>query len=108
MPDRSRIMVSMNRLTPERRKQVIAALVGAKQKNVKPEKRNEGWGDVWTWVAIDSDTKLVPSYRVGARDVAEAQAFMDDLAGRLRHRVQLTSDGHHAYLPAVEGAFEGD
>src|SRR5436190_23875107 len=46
----------------------IWAFVGAKQKNVKPEKRAEGWGDVWTWVAIDADTKLVPSYRVGWRD----------------------------------------
>src|SRR5439155_17354945 len=82
----------------------IWAFVGAKQKNVKPEKRAEGWGDVWTWVAIDADTKLVPTFRVGGRDMGEAQAFMTDLAKRLRHRVQLTTDGHKAYLNAVEGA----
>jgi IS1 family transposase len=86
----------------------IWAFVGAKQKNVKPEKRAEGWGDVWTWVAIDADTKLVPSYRVGWRDAREASAFLTDLAGRLRNRVQLTSDGWSPYPGAVKGAFGGD
>ena len=85
----------------------IWSFVGAKQKNVKPEKRDDGWGDIWTWVAIDADTKLVPSYRVGPRDLREATAFMTDLAGRLRHRVQLTTDGLNTYLLAVEGAFNG-
>jgi IS1 family transposase len=60
---------------------------------------------VWTWVAIDADTKLVPSFLVGNRDVDTAKVFMDDLAGRLAHRVQLTTDGHGAYLRAVDGAF---
>jgi IS1 family transposase len=161
MPDRSSIMVSMNRLNTEQRTRIVSALVegnsiratcrmtgaskttvmklltdlglvcsihmdramrdltcerlqcdeiwafvGAKQKNVTAEKRNE-WGDVWTWVAIDADTKLVPSYMIGPRDLATATAFMTDLAKRLRHRVQLTTDGHHPYLQAVRGAFRG-
>ncbi|HLX33110.1 MAG TPA: hypothetical protein VKR79_10145 [Gaiellaceae bacterium] len=79
----------------------IWSFVGAKAKNVKPEKRVEGWGDVWTWVAIDADTKLVPSYRVGARDMTEALAFMRDLAGRMDGRIQLTSDGLAHYAPTV-------
>src|SRR5438034_1483882 len=78
----------------------IWAFVGAKQKNVKPDKADEGWGDVWTWVAVDADTKLVPTYRVGARDLQEAQLFMQDVAKRLRSRVQLTTDGHRPYLTA--------
>jgi IS1 family transposase len=86
----------------------IWTFVGAKQKHVTPERRAEGWGDIWTWVALDADTKLVPSYRVGPRDLNEATAFMTDLAKRLRHRVQLTTDGLNAYLLAVEGAFNGE
>src|SRR3990172_7305446 len=58
----------------------IWAFVYAKQKNVPPEKRGEA-GDVWTWVALDADTKLVPSYRIGGRDLSEATAFITDLAG---------------------------
>ena len=85
----------------------IWSFVGAKHKNTTPEKRADGWGDVWTWVAIDPDTKLVPSYHVGPRDLREATAFMQDLAGRLRNRVQLTTDGHRPYLLAVKGAFGG-
>jgi IS1 family transposase len=159
MRDRSGIIVSMNRLSTEKRKQVISCLVegnsiratcrmtgaakgtvtkllsdlglvcsihmdrvmrdlpceriqcdeiwafvGAKQKNVKPENRGEQ-GDVWTWVALDPDTKLVPTYLIGPRDVGAATAFMHDLAKRLRNRVQLTTDGHHAYLNAVRSAF---
>jgi IS1 family transposase len=83
------------------------AFVYAKQKNVPLEKRGEA-GDVWTWIGIDPDTKLVPTFHVGPRDVATAVTFMQDLAKRLRQRVQLTTDGHHAYLQAVEQAFEGD
>jgi IS1 family transposase len=157
-------MVSTNRLTPERRKQVIAALVegnsiratvrmtgvakntvakllvdlgtvssiyqdrvmrdlpcdriqadeiwtfcGAKAKNIPAEKHGDpNYGDVWTWVAIDADTKLVPSYRVGGRDLQEAHLFMTDVAKRLRHRVQLTTDAYSTYLTAVRGAFDGD
>ena len=83
----------------------IWSFVGAKDKNTSDEKRAEGWGDVWTWVALCADTKLVPSWHVGSRDGYAAKAFMDDLAGRLSNRVQLTTDGHHAYLEAVSGAF---
>lgn len=86
----------------------IWTFVGAKQKNVRPERREDGWGDVWTWVAIDADTKLVPSYHIGPRDLREATQFMTDLASRLRHRVQVTTDGLNIYLMAVEGAFNGD
>ena len=62
----------------------------------------------WTWTAIDADTKLMPSWFVGGRDSNSAIIFLDDLAARLANRVQLTSDGHKAYLEAVEGAFGGD
>jgi IS1 family transposase len=81
----------------------------AKQKNVPADKRGEfGYGDVWTWVAMDSDTKLVPTFHIGPRDLREATTFMTDLAGRLKNRVQLTTDGLSVYLLAVEGAFKGD
>ncbi len=65
-------------------------------------------GSVWTWTAIDADTKLVPSFHVGTRDAWCAWHFMRDLAGRLRGRVQLTTDGHHAYLSAVYDGFGTD
>ena len=65
-------------------------------------------GDTWTWTAIEADTKLIVSWLVGGRDSEYAMAFMDDLRSRLSNRVQLTSDGHKAYLEAVEGAFGGD
>jgi len=78
----------------------------AKEKNVPADKKGQfGYGDVWTWVAIDADTKLVPSFMVGNRDGQSARIFIDDLASRLAHRVQLTTDGLRAYLDAVEGAF---
>jgi len=81
----------------------------AKQRNVAAAKAApEGAGDTWTWTAIDADSKLVMSWLVGGRDAEYANAFMDDLAGRLANRVQLTSDGHKAYLEAVEGAFGTD
>ena len=64
-------------------------------------------GDVWTWTAVDSDTKLIVSYLVGGRDAEYALAFMDDLRSRLANRVQLSTDGYKAYLGAVEGAFGG-
>ncbi len=81
----------------------------AKQKNVPPDKAGQlGYGDVWTWVAIDADTKLVPSYLVGSRDGMHAAHFIADLASRLAHRVQLTTDDHKPYLEAVEGAFGGE
>jgi IS1 family transposase len=81
----------------------------AKAKNVSRAKAApEDAGDTWTWTAIEADTKLIVSYLVGGRDGEYAMAFMDDLRGRLANRVQLTSDGHRAYLEAVEGAFGGD
>jgi IS1 family transposase len=83
----------------------IWAFVGAKQKNVTDEKAAQGWGDVWTWVAIDADTKLVPSYRVGPRDLQEARRFLRDLAGRVHGRVQITTDGYNLYSAAVPEAF---
>jgi IS1 family transposase len=83
----------------------IWCFVGAKAKNVTPEKQAQGWGDTWTWTALDADSKLCVSYRVGGRDGAIAYEFMHDLASRLAHRVQLTTDGHRVYLNAVENAF---
>ena len=78
----------------------------AKQKNVPTAKAApKGAGDIWTWVGLDADSKLVLSWHVGGRDSEAAMIFMDDLAKRLANRVQLTSDGHKAYLEAVEGAF---
>ncbi len=84
----------------------IWAFCYAKQKNVAKAKRApEDAGDVWTWTAIEADTKLIVSYLVGGRDSEYASEFMDDVADRLANRVQLTTDGHAAYLEAVEGAF---
>ncbi len=78
-------------------------------KNVSLDKRqNEGWGDVWTWTAIDADTKLCVSYLAGGRDAGWAYEFMQDAASRITGRVQITTDGHRAYLEAVEGAFGCD
>ena len=164
MLERSGIVVSMNKLTNERRIQVIAALVEgnsiratvrmtgvakntivklledvgeacanfqdeamrnlpcrrlecdeiwsfcyAKKKNVAPEHQGIlGYGDVWTWVAIDADTKLVPCWHVGRRDANAASEFIADLASRLKNRVMLTTDGFKPYLEAVEESFGAD
>jgi hypothetical protein len=71
----------------------------SKQKNIPEAHRGEfGYGDVWTWTAICADIKLVPSWIVGERTVSDAVVFMNDLANRLRHRVQLSTDGHRTYL----------
>lgn len=87
----------------------IWSFVAAKQKNVKTMKEPvQGAVDVWTWTAIDADSKLIISYLVGGRDGRYAAEFMDDVAARLANRVQLTTDGHKAYLEAVEGAFGAD
>ena len=81
----------------------------AKQKNVAHAKNApEGAGDVWTWVAIDADTKLIPSWLVGDRGLGSAYTFMHDLAERVSNRIQLTTDGHRVYLEAVESAFNLD
>ena len=80
----------------------------AKAKNVPADKQGIfGYGDVWTWTAICADTKLVPCWMVGSRDTGAAKVFIKDLASRLTHRVQLTTDGHKPYLEAVENAFGG-
>ena len=87
----------------------IWAFCYAKEKNVPQDRKGIfGYGDVWTWVAIDADTKLIPSWIVGNRDADSATLLMRDLASRLRYRVQLTTDGHRAYLSAVEEAFGAD
>ncbi len=87
----------------------IWAFVYAKAKNVGTAKAApEGAGDCWTWMAIDADTKLIPSFYVGTRDAMAAQHFIGDLALRLANRVQLTSDGHKPYLEAVEQSFGAD
>ena len=87
----------------------IWAFCYAKDKNVaKAKAAPEGAGDVWTWTALDSDSKMILSYEVGDRSSTTAIEFMDDLRSRLSNRVQLTTDGHNAYLEAVEGAFGGD
>jgi IS1 family transposase len=87
----------------------IWSFVGSKQANTSEEKKAAGEaGDVWTWTALDADTKLMPSWLVSDRTADAALEFMLDLQGRLANRVQLTSDGHGAYLSAVEGAFGAD
>jgi IS1 family transposase len=84
----------------------IWAFCYAKARNVPAEHEGDwGYGDVWTWVALDPDTKLVCTWLVGKRDAPDAKQFIGDLASRLRNRVQLTTDGHGPYLPAVEAAF---
>jgi IS1 family transposase len=81
----------------------------AKQRNVaKAKAAPDGAGDTWTWTALDADSKLIMSWLVGGRDVEYAVAFIEDLRDRLANRVQLTADGHRAYLVAVEEAFGGD
>src|SRR5437763_7554211 len=87
----------------------IWAFCYAKQRNVMLAKdAPEGAGDIWTWVALDADTKLVPSWRIGDRSGATAIEFVCDLSRRLANRVQVTSDGHRAYLEAVEAGFGAD
>ena len=81
----------------------------AKEKNVPKSKKGKfGFGDVWTFTALCAETKLIPSWRIGWRDLQNATAFMKDLAGRLTNKVQLTTDGHRMYLDAVEYAFGGE
>ena len=81
----------------------------AKAKNLPEELKGRfGFGDVWTWTAIRADTKLIPCWLVGERNATYAIKFIADLASRLAHRVQLTTDGHRPYLTAVEAAFGAD
>jgi IS1 family transposase len=86
----------------------IWAFCGAKARNVSVEKKQEGWGDVWTWTAIDADTKLCVSYLVGGRDTGWATDFMLDCSERIVGRPQITTDAHKPYLKAVEEAFGGN
>src|SRR2546422_4125878 len=86
----------------------IWAFIGAKMKNTSAEKIEQGWGDVWTWTAIDADTKLIVSYTLGQRGADTAQEFMQDVASRITNRFQLTTDGHRVYADAVEDAFGAD
>jgi IS1 family transposase len=84
----------------------IWSFVYSKEKNVPAEHRGEfGYGNVWTWTALCADTKIVPSWYVGTRDADAATTFMRDLSSRLANRIQLTTDGHHAYMIAVDRAF---
>lgn len=83
----------------------IWCFVGCKKKNATVEQKYYGWGDIWTWVGIDADTKLVVSYLVGGRDAGWAMEFMEDCASRTVGRLQVTTDAHKPYLKAVEGAF---
>lgn len=84
----------------------IWSFVGMKDRNVPEEKAGQfGIGSVWTWTCIDADTKLIPAWLVADRGHEAAYEFMSDVASRLKHRVQLTTDGHGAYLQAVEGVF---
>jgi IS1 family transposase len=84
----------------------IWAFCYAKEKNVPEELRGKfGYGDVWTWTAIDADTKLIISYIIGTRGSSTGYAFMQDLSKRVANRIQLTTDGHRVYADAVETAF---
>jgi IS1 family transposase len=83
----------------------IWQFIGAKKKNVTPEQELAGWGDAWTWVGIDADTKLIVSYFVGARDKGVATDFMQDCAERIIGRPQITTDALRAYPDAIEAAF---
>lgn len=82
----------------------IWGFVGKKERNVKMGDSMEV-GSVWTWCAIDADTKLVPAFKIGQRDKATATEFLKDVASRMADRVQLTSDGFHGYAQAVEKSF---
>lgn len=87
----------------------IWSFVYAKDKHLPEHMRNgPGVGSAWTWVGIDADSKLIPSWLVGARDAADAKVFIGDLGSRLANRVQLNTDGHRLYLESVEGAFGSD
>jgi IS1 family transposase len=83
----------------------IWSFIGAKEKNATPEQKAEGWGDCWTWTAIDADSKLMVSWLVGSRSQRTGNTFMQDVAARLANRVQLTTDGLVTYLTAVDHAF---
>jgi IS1 family transposase len=97
----------MVRNVPASRVQVdeLWSFVGLKSRRATAEDKAQGRGDVWTWYAFDQDSKLIIAYRVGNRDAIAAREMIEDLAGRLANRVQLTTDGLRWYLSAVEDAF---
>lgn len=102
---------SVLRVLPCRRIQCdeIWSFCYAKKGNVPPERKGQlGYGDLWTWVAMCPDSRLVVTWLVGKRDAHSANQFMADLALRLAHRVQLTTDGFSPYVDAVRGAFGND
>ena len=78
---------------------------GPRKKNISDEKKAAGWGDCWTWTALDVDSKLIISFHLGDRTLATAYDFMHDVAERISTRIQLTTDGHRVYLEAVESTF---
>lgn len=87
----------------------IWAFCYGKDKNLPEDKQGKfGYGSVWTWVALCADSKLVPSWYIGNRNYEDARTFMDDVASRMAHRIQITTDGHGAYIEAVEEAFGGN
>lgn len=87
----------------------IWSFAGSKEKNKSPEKKAEGCGDCWTWTALDADSKLIVSFRLGDRTLSTAYDFMHDVADRIVNRpIQLTTDGHRVYLEAVESTFNED
>lgn len=86
----------------------IWSFIGCKEGHLQPEERQKGRGDVWTWTALDADSKLMVAWHVGLREYADAAMFMEDLASRLAGRIQLTTDGHKGYRGAVEEAFGKD
>jgi IS1 family transposase len=83
----------------------IWAFVYGKDKNLTLEQIQAGAGSVWTWTALDADTKLIVSYTLGDRSAVTAKEFMEDVASRVTNRMQLTTDGHRVYADAVENAF---
>lgn len=86
----------------------IWSFIHGKDKNLTMEQVESGLGSVWTWTALDADGKLIVSYMLGDRGAETAEAFMSDVASRIRTRIQLTTDGHRVYAEAVEGAFGAD
>jgi IS1 family transposase len=118
----STLLVALGKATSEYQDRVLRNLTAtriecdeiwsfcyAKAKNVPVEHQGElGYGDVWTWTAIDPDSKLVPTWLVGMRDTPDAMAFIADLGARLANRVQITTDGHYPYTEAIEREFGQD
>ncbi|MGH9617233.1 MAG: IS1 family transposase, partial [Acidobacteriaceae bacterium] len=101
--DKAMRNLSCNRLEMDE----IWGFVGKKERNVRLED-NPNLGSVWTFCAIDAETKLVPAFKVGNRDAATAKAFMQDVASRMNNRLQISTDGLHAYVEAIETAFGAD